>query len=300
MISAIISTYNRERFLNGLFESILNQSISKDDYEIVIVNNNSTDRTEQICWQFMADHPDVKCSYFVETKQGLSYGRNRGIEESNGDLVTFLDDDAIIAPDFFEKTNHFFDAYPTVNAMGGRILLRYMEEKPAWYNPFIAPILGYFNPGDKQKVFSNNYFRGSNMSFRKVVFEKHGGFDVRLGRKAASLYGNEEKELFYRFKENGEVMWYVPEAVVYHLVPIERTTDEFVRRQAIGIGKSERIRTLSLGKAKWYFSVFKELLKWAASFGIAAFYLVTFRYAASRIIVKFRAWVSKGLIFRYD
>ncbi len=300
MISAIISTYNRANYLPGLFESILSQTVNKKEYEIVIVNNNSTDNTEEICKQFMVDHPGISCSYCVEIRQGLSYGRNRGIKESKGEILTFLDDDAVIAPDFFEKTISFFELKPKVNAIGGKILLHYMDEKPAWYNPFIAPILGYFNPGNKTEIFKRNFFRGSNMSFRKKIFEKLGDFDVRLGRSGKNLYGSEEKELFYRFKNSGEEMWYVPEAVVYHLVPIERTKDEFVRRQALGIGKSERVRSLAQSKIKFYISSIKELMKWGASILISIYYLITLKPASSRIILKFRGWVSQGLLLNHD
>ncbi len=299
MISAIISTYNREQFLEGLFESILNQTVSFDDYEIVIVNNNSTDNTEAICKEFILEHKKINCYYCVETKQGLSYGRNRGIHESKGEFVTFLDDDAVIAPDFFKKTIEFFEAHPSVNAIGGKILLQYMQKRPDWYNPFIAPILGYFNPGDKTQIFRGNYFRGSNMSFRKEVFERLGDFDVRLGRSGQNLYGSEEKELFYRFKDNGETMWYVPEAIVYHLVPIERTYDDFVKKQALGIGKSEQIRSLSQGNIKYMFSIAIEFMKWIASLIIAFYYLITIKPAASRIIIKFRGWVSQGLFLNH-
>lgn len=296
MISAIISTYNRAEFLPGLFDSVLKQTVKKSEYEIVIVNNNSTDDTEKISRKFMEDHPEVNCFYCMETQQGLSYGRNRGIQESKGDLLTFLDDDAVIAPDFLEKTMLFFKSKPHVNAIGGKILLHYVKEEPAWYNPFMASLLGYFNMGDKSQVFTGNYFRGSNMSFRKKVFDKHGDFDVRLGRSGKNLFGSEEKELFYRFKEKGEEMWYVPEAIVYHLVPVERTRDEFVKKQAWGVGSSERIRNLSQGKTKFFMSFIWELMKWLASLGIAFYYLVSFKPAAARIILKFRLWVSQGLL----
>jgi glucosyl-dolichyl phosphate glucuronosyltransferase len=100
-ISAIISTYNRAHFLDVLFDSITKQTIAPDRFEVVIVNNNCTDNTEDVCQKFRTENPSVKVFYCVETQQGLSYGRNRGIAESKGRIVTFLDDDAFLAPDFF-------------------------------------------------------------------------------------------------------------------------------------------------------------------------------------------------------
>jgi glycosyltransferase involved in cell wall biosynthesis len=295
-ISAIVSTYNRAHFLEGLFDSVLKQTIGKECYEVVIVNNNCTDNTEEICQRFIQSHPEVTVNYCIETRQGLSYGRNRGIAESKGEVVTFLDDDALIAPDFFETTLDFFFHHPDVNAIGGKILLHYMDKKPNWYNPFLASLLGYFNRGDKEQVFTNDYFRGSNMSFRKEVFAKHGDFNTSLGRVGKNLMGNEEKELFYRFKNKGEEMWYVPTTVVYHLVPIERTYPEFVKRQALGTGASQRQHAVINGQISFTISLFAELVKWGATIALMFFYICTLRFAVAIMLLKFRWWVSKGML----
>jgi glycosyltransferase involved in cell wall biosynthesis len=276
----------------------LEQTVDKSRYEIVIVNNNCTDNTEEICLQFLKNHPEIKVNYCIETRQGLSYGRNRGIAESVGAVVTFLDDDAIIAPDFFEKTLTFFDQHPKVSAIGGKILLQYMEKKPDWYNPFLASLLGFFDKGNKEQEFKNNFFKGSNMSFRREVFEKHEGFNTTLGRVGKNLFGSEEKELFYRFKNEGEEMWYVPSAIVYHLVPIERTYPEFVKKQAIGTGASQRQHALINGKGSFIISIVSELAKWGASIFLMLFYLITFRPAVAIMLLKFRWWVSKGILFQ--
>jgi glycosyltransferase involved in cell wall biosynthesis len=295
-ISAIISTYNRARFLDGLFNSVLNQTIDSRRYEIVIVNNNCTDNTAEICEKFMIEHPEITVNYCIETNQGLSFGRNRGIIESKSSIVTFLDDDAVIAPDFFETTLTFFNNHPEVNAIGGKILLKYMDKKPSWYNPYLASLLGYFNPGDKEKIFTKGFFRGSNMSFRKEIFNKYEAFNTSLGRVGKNLAGSEEKELFYRFKSKGEMMWYVPSTVVYHLVPIERTYPDFVKRQAIGTGSSQRQHALINGKVSYLICLISELMKWGVTAALAVFYLLTFRFSVGTMLVRFRWWVSTGIL----
>lgn len=296
-ISAIISTYNRAHFLDVLFDSIKKQTVLPELFEVVIVNNNCTDNTEDVCQKFINENPAIKVLYCVETQQGLSYGRNRGIAESKGEIVTFLDDDAFLAPDFFETTLAFFHQHPSINAIGGKILLHYLKHKPSWYNPFLASLLGYFNPGDKEQIFNgNNYFRGSNMSFRKGVFKLYGDFNTTLGRVGKSLYGSEEKELFYRYKDKGEVIWYVPSTVVYHLVPIERTYPDFVKRQAIGTGASQRQHAIIKGKIHFLIAIVSEAAKWIVSLGLAAFYWITFRPAVASMLLKFRWWVSCGIL----
>lgn len=295
-ISAIIATYNRAQFLEGLFDSILQQSIDSSRYEVVLVNNNSTDDTEAKCHEFMAAHPEVQVKYVVETQQGLSFGRNRGVAESTGKYLTFLDDDAVLTPDFFAQIIGFLDAHPEVSAIGGKILLKYMVGKPSWYNPYLASLLGFFDKGDAQKRFTKDYFRGSNMSFRAELFQRHEGFNTALGRVGRQLYGNEEKELFYRLQAKGEEMWYVPEAVVFHLVPQERTTAEFIRRQGIGSGISQRRQAKVSGQTSESIVLVKEALKWVATLGLAVIYALQLKFAVSIMLIRFRAWVSEGML----
>lgn len=296
-ISAIISTYNRAIFLPGLFDSILKQTLPVSDFEVIIINNNSSDGTESVSKEFINNKSGVRVSYLIEPKQGLSYGRNRGINESNSELVTFIDDDALLANDFLEKTVLFFEQHSDAGAMGGKILLHFTDKEPDWFNPFLAPLLGYFNCGDKTKRFRRDFFRGSNMTFRKALFDQHKPFDTRLGRIGNGLIGGEEKELFYRLKNNGVQLWYNPEAIVYHLVPVERTSHAFIRKQALGNGKGIRIQAEIEGRFSLWKAYLSELFKWGASLTLLIFYIISFQIRKGIIIIKFRYWVSKSLFF---
>lgn len=296
-ITATISTYNRERYLPQLFDSLLRQTIDKEDFEVVFVNNNSPGNTEELALNFQKDHPEIQFSYHLETNQGLSFGRNRGIQESKGELITFLDDDAFPADDYLEKLVQYFSNYPNAAAIGSKILLHWEGEKANWENKYINQILGYYNLGNEPKIIHfPDYPRGSNMTFRKGVFDKIGLFNTQLGRIGRQMLGGEEKELFARISmdKNLEVR-YVPDALVYHCVPEERTTHEFVKTQAVGIGRSERMRLQAeKGLTKGYI---KEILKWFASSMLAIQYILTGKPAASAMILRFRAWVSKGLFY---
>ena len=92
--SVIFCTYNREKYIYNAMKSIAEQDFPSTDYEIVLINNNSTDSTESICNRFSEDYPQVRFRYFVETNQGLSYARNRGVKESRGDILVFVDNRA--------------------------------------------------------------------------------------------------------------------------------------------------------------------------------------------------------------
>jgi len=300
MITATISTYNREHYLPQVLDSLKRQSLSKDLFEIILVDNNSPGNTKEIAMSFKANNPDISFEYYLETNQGLSYGRNRGIKEASGKYVTFIDDDAFLADDYLEVIYNYFEANSDVVAIGSKILLHYESVIPAWENKYLNSLLGYFNIGDEVKRFpKSDYPRGSNMSFKTNVFEKVGEFNVELGRKGGNLAGSEEKDMFMRiYKHQKMDVDYIPNAIVYHCVPIERTTTEFIKRQALGTGKSEGVRIKSEGILSTLNRYFLEVVKWGGSFALFFIYLLKGHFAKGQMIVKFRWWVSKGLFIK--
>src|SRR5690606_19659250 len=118
-------------------------------------------------------NPDISTSYFLETNQGLSYGRNRGIKEARGKYITFIDDDAFLSWDYLEKIYHYFEQDQSIAAIGSKILLHYEDVIPKWENKYLNSLLGWYDKGDEEFDYLNangDYPRGSNMSFRKDVF----------------------------------------------------------------------------------------------------------------------------------
>jgi len=134
------------------------------------------------------------------------------------------------------------------------------------------------------------------MTFRKSLFNVNKPFDTRLGRIGDGLIGGEEKELFYRLKNNGVQLWYIAEAIVFHLVPEERTSHDFIKKQALGTGKGMRIQAKIESKFSLWKVYFSELLKWGGSIAISLFYFFSLQFRKGIIIIKFRYWVSTGLL----
>ncbi len=295
-ISVIVCTYNRSRFLPPLLNSLAEQKLPAPAYEVVLVNNRSTDDTESVCKAWARAHRQIQLSYVVENRQGLSHARNRGIQEATGDVLAFVDDDALVPPHYLQTLYDHFVAHPESDAAGGKIRLMFEGKEPPWLNRYISPMLGYFDWGEKEKPFrGRQYPRGSNMAFRRRVFEQAGGFDVRMGRTGRHLLGGEEKAFFARFRAQGFRGVYLPGAWLYHLVPQERLAMDYLKKQAEGIGRSEAIRQSGRGLPAMIGGLMLEWLKWPVSLLLCFTYVLRGRWAAAFFLLRFRRWVSRGM-----
>jgi glycosyltransferase involved in cell wall biosynthesis len=296
-ISVAICTYNRERYLNQLFNSIIRQTLDKELFEVILIDNNSPGNTRELFQIFSEVNPYIKTRYELEKNQGLSYARNRAIQIAEYDFITFLDDDAFIQEDYLEKCLLAFSENPRIDVLGGKIILHYESIIPDWENKYLNSILGYFNRGEQAFTFDKKaYPRGSNMTFKRAVFSKIGLFNVALGRTDKSMIGGEEKELFDRAYSANLMVFYDPKVVVFHSVPVERTFPVFVRRQAIGIGMSERFRTRNKSVQLYVFRIVKEIIFWAGSLVLFLSFVLKSQLPKAKMIIKFRFWLSQGLL----
>ena len=298
MVSIVVATYNRCSFLEDCIKSYNEQDCKKSLFEILIVNNNSTDSTDKISLELIEKYHELDIRYMVETKQGLSYGRNRGIVESKYNLIHFFDDDAIATPNYISSIVDTFERYPKAKAAGGKILLNYFESRPKWASVYIESIFGLFDLGDVEMEFPRkNYPRGSNMTFKRELFQNIGTFDVSLGRKGKIMLGGEEKEIFQRIYEAGVSVIYNPLTVCFHSVPESRTKLDFIRSQVLGIGISENIRIRNSEfkyKIKRYIM---EAVKWCATLFLFIKYLcLQLNRPKAIFILKFRWWITKGIV----
>lgn len=295
MVSVIVCTYNRAHYLAETLAHLLGQSASIDTFEVVLINNNSTDHTEDICDQFVTENPSFPFRYIIEKAQGLSHARNRGIKEAKGDILTFIDDDAFTQPNYVQVITDHFKANPKTTAIGGKIIPQYEEEAPKWMSKFLLPLIAALDMGDEVKVFPKGKFPiGANMSIRKEAFKKHGDFDVNLGRKGESLEGSEEKDLFFRLIKAGAKITYLPQAGVHHIIPAKRVSMDYIKKQAVGIGKSERTRTQQQGHL--FSFLIGEVFKWAGTLVLSLGYLMMFKPAKASMLIRFRTYVTTGII----
>jgi glycosyltransferase involved in cell wall biosynthesis len=293
-ISIIICSYNRE---NVLGKTLQHLSLQTDkDFELIIVNNRSTDRTENICKNYIRDNPQLTVHYFLEENQGLSFARNRGVREAHSDFLVFLDDDAFTFPDYVENLKKFIEKYPDFQAGGGKILPFWENKRPEWMSRYLLSIISTIDLGDEVKRFGGrSYPIGANMIIRKDIFDRFGLFNVNLGRKGKNLEGAEEKDLFLRIKKTGISVYYLPDVVVEHWVPDSRLTNEFFTKQAFSIGHSEKVRAKNISSGEYTKSILRELFKWGATGILFAGYTFSGNYRKGAKLVEFRWKISKGL-----
>lgn len=296
-ISFIICTYNRERYIYECLSRLAKNTAKKTDWEIVLVNNNSTDGTADECRRFENDYPEVHYSCFVEKQQGLSYARNRGIQEANGDWFVFLDDDAMVEPDYIANLQNRLSAYPEAKAFGGPIAPFFEGETPAWLSPWTMIFVSAIQMGKDVKPFpKNRYPIGANMGVSRAAIEKVGYFDTSLGRVGNNLMGGEEKDLFNRLRAQQMPILYFPDIQVKHCIPPHRTTNEFIARLGQGVGQSERCRTRAKGGFAYGMRWLREIINWGASLVIWIGYALMGKRAKGDILLFFRYHVTKGLM----
>ncbi len=292
MISIIVCTYNREKYILQCLESIANQSADRAEWELIIVNNKSTDETDGIVRNFLGSQDsDLKAAYFIEENQGLSHARNRGINESSGSFYVFVDDDAFLNESYILNLIKHLKAFDDLKGFGfgGRIYPFLESELPKWMSKYLMPLMSVMDRGDHIKEYAQRQFPiGANMGVSRSIIDQIGDFNVNLGRTGKNMLGGEEKDLFFRMRAEGYKVYYFPDVIVQHVVPDARLTHEFVKKQASGIGISERLRIKNAGFKSRVGRTFHELYKWVASCALFWIYLLTARPAKAAMIIRFR------------
>ena len=298
MITLIICTYNREKYIGPLLDSIAKNDYPTTDYEIVLVDNNCTDNTRGVCEQFAATHPDITLRYVVETEQGLSAARNKGIKEAKGDIIIYVDDDALVDADYIRIYAEHFAAHSETMAAGGPIEPLYETEEPKWMSPYTKALLtAWMNYGDKVREYPNGrYPGGGNAAYRKVVFDKVGLFNTELGRKGSALLASEEKDIFDKMKAQGMQVLYLHTPLLHHIIPQAKLEEDYFNRLTLQIGRSERMRTRAISKGKYLKRLFSECIKWGGTLTLLTIYTLQGHPLKGWKLVLFRRNVTKGLL----
>jgi glycosyltransferase involved in cell wall biosynthesis len=275
-VSIIICTFNRCDFLAQALESLLNLAVPHAlGWEVLIVDNNSTDSTKRVAESFTARHPEL-FRYIFESTQGKSFALNTGIREARGEILAFSDDDVTFDSQWLTELNSTFDKFDCAG-VGGKIIPVWSSPKPDWFQEDgphkLSPAIVSFNLGDSPCPLKTAPF-GANMAFRKEMFLKYGGFRADLGLDAGRRIGAEDSEFCRRLFKAGESTFYAPRAIVYHPVEKRRTEKKYFQDWYLGRGRAS-IREMGipadairyLGVPRYLLAgLFRGVLNWLLSF----------------------------------
>lgn len=300
-ITVILCTYNRCGSLATALESAAALTLPESvQWEILVVDNNSKDRTRDVVEKFCNSHPG-RFRYMFEPQPGKSHALNAGIREARGEVLAFMDDDVTVEPTWLQHlTAALHDR--TWAGTGGRILPARSFSPPRWLTlegPYeMGTVLALFDMGPEVRQLDQPPF-GTNMAFRREMFEKYGDFRTDLGPSPGSEIREEDTEFGRRLMAAGERLRYEPSALVYHGVPEQRLKKAYFKAFWFDHGRAsvreQGPRSAILGIRREYFSIVKMtflLVAWTPR------WLLAFA-PPKRFYYKLWLWMTAGVIVEF-
>jgi glycosyltransferase involved in cell wall biosynthesis len=265
-ITVVLCTYNRCGILAMTLDSVAASTPPDSvDWELLVVDNNSSDQTRAVVEEFSNRHPRL-CRYVFEPQPGKSFALNTAVREARGEVLAFVDDDVTVEPSWLQNlTTPLQDVQWA--GVGGRTLPAESFSPPRWMaveGPYSmgGVLFAQFDLGDKPcELGLNQAPYGANMAFRKQAFEKYGGFRTDLGPSPnrETPRPNEDTEFGRRLMAAGEHIRYEPSAVVRHPVPKDRLKKEYFLTWWFDYGRAiirEVGKRPDIGRIpRYYFSV---------------------------------------------
>jgi glucosyl-dolichyl phosphate glucuronosyltransferase len=254
-VSVILCTFNRWQSLLKALDSLAESRVpNSTEWEVLVVDNNSDDRTSEVAQNFCRSHAE-HFRYLREPQQGKSRALNTAIQAARSEILAFLDDDVTVDPAWLANLTAPLGG-SAWSGVGGRILPEPDFRAPSWMPTegryALAP-LAVFDYGADGGALDDTPF-GANMAYRKELFAKYGGFRCDLGPGSGSKepQKSEDSEFGKRALAGGERIRYEPSAVVYHEIPSVRVRKEYFLRWWFDKNRSD-IRAFGIPQdTKWY------------------------------------------------
>jgi glycosyltransferase involved in cell wall biosynthesis len=275
-ISVVLSTYNRGPLLESAVRSVLaQQQPVTPAFELLVVDNNSTDDTRGIIERIAAQ--DSRLKYVFEARQGLSYARNAGIAQARGRFVAFTDDDVRAEGDWLAAIVRAFEEHPAADVVGGRVLPIWPSAPPAWLTRDHWAPLALVDHGEHPIAITSGHsigVVGANMAFRRSVFDAVGLFATEFQRVKDRIGSVEDHDFLLRVYRSGRQGVYDPRIVVHAAVQPNRLEPAYHRRWHRGHGhfhallRSEQMEATNRGRllgvpAPLYRQALEDLIRWA-------------------------------------
>ena len=239
--SVIIPTHNRAISLRQAVLSALALEYPPHRYEIIVVDNASQDATPQVAARLQWEANGFNLRYAYEERLGLHNARHAGVRAARGDLLLFSDDDATFDRKWLQAYVAAFQGCPKMVAAGGPVRPIWEQPPPQWLLNYMDgsrsfPILSLMEPYDKFRVGTDNVFFGVNMAIRRSLFKKTGFRPELVGGRTI---GDGESGLNKEIRRNGLLVGHVPDALVFHHIPANRMTVDYIRKWAWHLGGTQ-------------------------------------------------------------
>lgn len=236
--SIIVCTHNRADLLAEAMEGVSRMIVPDSATELIVVDNASSDDTHAVYDAHEKSIP-IPSRYIYEETLGLSAARNRAVAEAKGDVLAFLDDDAIPEPDWLVGLLACYRDHPDAECVGGKVVLRWVGTPPPWWGPSMDHHLSAVDYGEQPlKLTYPRYPYGANISFKKTVFDRGECFDPSLGRRGKALGGGEEMALCLAIEGVGGGIYYTPASSVRHLAEAARANTAYLYKKSVLHGRS--------------------------------------------------------------
>jgi glucosyl-dolichyl phosphate glucuronosyltransferase len=299
LVSIIIPTHNRSQFILLTLDSFIKQNFNKDNFEIIVADNNSSDGTADIVQSFINEHTEHKITYFLESRQGAHFARNAASKKAIGEFLYFADDDMIADPNLLNELLFLFSLDSKVASVTGLVLPKWEVEPPDWILKLCNNGWLSLNNPDYDLIISNydcNVFSCHQMIKRDVFFLS-GGFnpDNTMGE----WIGDGETGLNIKIKEMGFKFGFNRRSVIYHIIPATRLTQKYLNKRLSNQGNCDTYTLYRKYKSSsgalffdsflsflrilyslllFSFRIIKRDIRWRLSFAYSYYYLARIKY----------------------
>jgi glucosyl-dolichyl phosphate glucuronosyltransferase len=241
-VDIVICTYNNAVLLDRVLNTIASQQVSPNyKWSVIVVDNNCTDETSTIVDRYIEAKIIPNLCRIVEKKQGLTHARICGVKNSTREWIAFVDDDCLLAENWVEQAIKFTSSHPNCGAFGGKVILDW-EIAPS---PIIAKHARGFAAHDlgntQQRLYRNNFhIPGAGLVVQKTALEKSGWLDKQLlnDREGTKLSSGGDSEIVLRILNAGYELWFTPDCLLNHFVPIRRISETYLANMMYGFGMS--------------------------------------------------------------
>lgn len=229
-VSVVLPTFNRSDFLEGAFYSLVAQDYPTDQFEIIVVDNRSSDDTPQRMSRLAQEtYGKINLKYVRENRSGLVFARHTGAVHADGELLLFGDDDAVFDKNWISAIVDVFSAYPEVGAVGTKISILW-DREPAWWVRKYEKCLGKLDYGKQVVIRQGLYINGGSFAIRKPILYQLDGFNP--GQRGPYIVGDSECGLCRKLATNEILVAWTPAATMWHLqrADINGTFEDLKRR----------------------------------------------------------------------